>query len=43
MLPNYKVLNYMIDYMPREDYETMQSERLRNMVAYVYENTDFYR
>lgn len=43
MLPRYKVLNAAIDHMPMEQVRRMQSQRLCNMVQYVYDNTLFWK
>ena len=35
--------NKAIETMSRAELETLQSERLKNLVAYVYERVPFYR
>ncbi|OGT86971.1 MAG: hypothetical protein A3G96_05150 [Gammaproteobacteria bacterium RIFCSPLOWO2_12_FULL_52_10] len=42
-LPDYKFLDARIKYLPRRQVLAMQSERLRNMVHYIYEEAPFWR
>ncbi|MCC6947281.1 MAG: AMP-binding protein [Bradyrhizobiaceae bacterium] len=42
-LPNYKILDWKMDTLPREQLIRLQGERLAAIVRYVYANTDFWR
>lgn len=43
MLPDYQILDPNVDRMPREALAALQSERLRQMVRYVYARAPFWR
>ena len=43
MLPRYGILDWKVDRLPGEALRTLQSERLRAMVRYVWEETPFWR
>ena len=43
ILPRYNILDWKVDRLPAADLRALQSERLRNMVRYVWEETPFWR
>lgn len=42
-LPDYKILDWKMDYLPREQLRALQGARLSAMARYIYANTQFWR
>lgn len=42
-LPAYRILDWKMDFLPRDKLLALQGERLANMARYVYEHTPFWR